>query len=43
METMKKEYMAPEMEVVKMTGMSNILAGSNPASTDPSGEDWGEE
>lgn len=43
METMKKEYMAPEMEVVKMTGMSNILAGSTSASTNPSGEDWEDE
>ena len=43
METMKKEYKMPEMEVVKMTAMANMLAGSNPASTDPSGEDWGEE
>ena len=42
METMKKEYKMPEMEVIDIKISSVIMAGS-PTGTEPSGEDWGEE
>lgn len=42
METMKKEYMAPEMEVIDIKISSVIMAGS-PTGTDPSGQNWEDE
>lgn len=41
METTKKEYKKPQIEVFMMSGKVSVLAGS--VGTNPSGQDWTED